>query len=114
VHAVLAKLGIPVTCTDIFGTGGTIWLDGLVLPQPYAGKVASLRKICALLAAEIALLDTAIADALEHHRGYHAVRWLPGIGPVLAAVITAEIGDVTRFPGPAVLAVRDGSPAPGV
>ena len=29
-----------------------------------------------------------------------ATRWiqqLPGIGPVLAAVITAEIGDVTRF-----------------
>ena len=31
-HAVLAKLGIPVTCSDIFGVGGTIWLDGLVLP----------------------------------------------------------------------------------
>ena len=53
VHAVLAKLGIPVTCSDIFGVWGSTWLDGLSLPQPYAGKVASLRKICALLAAEI-------------------------------------------------------------
>ena len=103
VHAVLAKLGIPVTCTDIFGVWGSIWLDGLSLPQPYAGKVASLRKICALLAAEIAVLDAAIAGAVEHDRGYWAIRGLPGIGPVLGAVIVAEIGDITRFPGPARL-----------
>src|SRR5947209_13598418 len=42
VHAVLAKLGIPVTCSDIFGVWGNTWLDGLSLGQPYAGKVASL------------------------------------------------------------------------
>jgi hypothetical protein len=82
----LAKLGIPVTCTDIFGAWGSTWLDGLALPQPYAGKMASLRKVCAGL--------------LEHHQGYRAVRALPGIGPVLGAVIVAEIGDITRFPHP--------------
>ena len=56
VHAVLAKLGVPVTCTGIFGAGGCIWLDGLVLPQPYAGKMALLRKVCALLCGEITVL----------------------------------------------------------
>src|SRR6185437_6284562 len=55
VHAVLAKLGIPVTCTDIFGTWGNTWLDGLDLPQPYAGKVASLRQLNAGLSTEITL-----------------------------------------------------------
>src|SRR5690242_14490790 len=65
VHAVLAKLGIPVTCTDIFGTWGNTWLDGLDLPQPYAGKVASLRALAAALATEIAMLEAAIAGLLE-------------------------------------------------
>ena len=60
-HAILAKLGIPVTCTDIFGVWGSSWLDGLELPQPYAGKMASLRKVCAVLAGEIALLEAVIA-----------------------------------------------------
>ena len=31
--------------------------------------------------------------------GYRAVQQIPGIGPVLAAVFVAEIGDVHRFPG---------------
>jgi transposase len=100
VHAVLAKLGVPVTCTDIFGAWGSTWLDGLRLPQPYAGKVASLRQLAGWLTGEISLLDAVIADLLEHHQAYRALRQLPGIGPVLAAVIAAEIGDITRFSCP--------------
>jgi len=45
VHGVLAKLGIEVTCSDIFGAWGTQWLDELPLPQPYSWKVASLRQL---------------------------------------------------------------------
>ena len=90
VHAVLAKLGIAVTCSDLFGSWGTAWLGALVLPQPYAGKVASLRQLIAALDAEITMLN-------------QVIRQLPGIGPVLAAVIIAEIGEVTRFPGPGQL-----------
>jgi transposase len=97
VHAVLAKLGIPVTCTDIFGAAGSAWLDGLALPQPYAGKVTSLRHLAGELSTEITMLSGVIADLLAGDRGYQVIQQLPGIGPVLAAVIIAEIGDVTRF-----------------
>ena len=97
----LAKLGVPVTCSDIFGVWGSSWLDGLPLGQPYAGKVASLRKLAGELTAEIELLDMVLADLLEGHDGYRAIQALPGIGPVLAAVIVAEIGDVRRFSCPA-------------
>jgi transposase len=100
VHAVLAKLGIPVPCSDLFGAFGTAWLDGLPLPRPYAGKVASLRHLIGWLAGEIGLLDEEIAGFLGDWPPYQAVLKLPGIGPVLAAVIIAEIGDVSRFPSP--------------
>src|ERR1700745_3850915 len=56
VHAAGAKLGIPVTCTDIFGVWGNAWLDGLELGQPYAGEAASLRTLAGELAAEITML----------------------------------------------------------
>ena len=104
VHAVLAKLGIPVTFSDIFGKGGSAWLDGLGLPQPYAGKMASLRALVAELCGEITLVEAVLGDLLAHHGGYWAVQALPGIGPVLAAVIVAEIGDIRRFSSPGQLA----------
>ena len=97
VHAVLAKLGVPVTCSDIFGVAGSAWLEGLGLPQPYAGKVTSLRQLTGELTTEITMLSEVIADLLAADRGYQVIQQLPGIGPVLAAVIIAEIGDVTRF-----------------
>jgi transposase len=103
VHGVLAKLGIEVTCSDIFGAWGTQWLDELVLPQPYSWKVASLRQLIGWLSAEITVLEQVTADLLAGHDAYRAVQQLPGIGPVLGAVIVAEIGDITRFRHPARL-----------
>ena len=43
------------------------------------------------------MLSEVIADLLAGDRGYQVIQQLPGIGPVLAAVIIAEIGDVHRF-----------------
>jgi transposase len=100
VHAVLAKLGIAVPCSDLFGSFGLAWLDGLGLPQPYAGKVTSLRQLTAWLTSEVTMLEEVTADFLGDWPPYRAVLALPGIGPVLGAVAVAEIGDVTRFPGP--------------
>jgi transposase len=72
----------------------------LALPQPYAGKRDSLLALADALTGEIVLLEEVIADLLAGHRGYTAIQALPGIGPILAAVIVAEIGDVTRFKRP--------------
>jgi transposase len=97
VHGVLAKLGIPVTHSGIFGVHGQAWLDELALPQPYAGKVTSLRQLAGELSTKTAMLPAVIGDLLAGDRGYQVIQQLPGIGPVLAAVIVAETGDVTRF-----------------
>jgi transposase len=40
---------------------------------------------------------------LRTHRGYQAIQQVPGIGPTLAAVFVAEIGNVHRFTDPAHL-----------
>src|ERR671932_772197 len=43
VHAVLAKGGVAVPMSDLFGLGGLRLLDGLNLPAPYLARIASLR-----------------------------------------------------------------------
>jgi transposase len=74
------------------------------MPQPYAGKVASLRQRAGELSSEITLLDAVPGGLLAGPEGYAAIQALPGIGPVLAAVIVAGIGGIRRFPGPGQLA----------
>jgi transposase len=85
------------SCSDLLGAWGRSWIDGPRLPQPYAGKVTSLRQLIGELSTEISMLDEVIAVLLAGHAGYRVIQRLPGIGPVLAAIIIAEIGDVTRF-----------------
>jgi transposase len=41
-----------------------------------------------------------VTAELNHHGGFKAIQAIPGVGPVLAAVFVAEIGDVTRFARP--------------
>jgi transposase len=45
VHAVLAKCGVQVLMTDLFGLSGTELLNRLDLPAPYAARIASLRRV---------------------------------------------------------------------
>ncbi|MFZ0159426.1 MAG: transposase, partial [Kineosporiaceae bacterium] len=53
IHAVLAKCGVAVPMSDLFGVAGTDLLDRLELPAAYAARIASLRRIMDLLDFEI-------------------------------------------------------------
>jgi hypothetical protein len=53
---------------------------------------------------EIDLFAQLTAGRLRTDPGYQAIQVIPGVGPVLAAVFVAEIGDIGRFPGPTQLA----------
>ena len=57
VHGVLAKLGIEVTCSDIFGAWGTRWLDELA-PAP-----------ALLLEGRLAAAADRLADRRDHRAG---------------------------------------------
>jgi hypothetical protein len=103
VHAVLAKGGIWVPMSDLFGVEGNLLLDKLTMPMPYKARIASLRRLIGALDFEIDLFTKVVQGRLAHNPGYTAVQQIPGIGPVLAAVFVAEIGDVHRFPSPAQL-----------
>jgi transposase len=97
VHAVLAKCGVQVLMSDLFGVAGTALLDGLNLLAPYAARIASLRRLMDDLDFEVDLFAGMVRGRMVHEPGYTALQNIPGIGPTLAAVFVAEIGDITRF-----------------
>jgi transposase len=97
-HGVVAKQGIIVPMSDLFGAGGAVFLDELPLPAGYAARLRALREVMDTLDRQLALLDGEISARLTDDVGYRAIQKIGGVGPVLAAVFVAEIGDATRFP----------------
>jgi transposase len=100
VHAVLAKQGVRVAVSDLFGVGGQKLLDGLQLDGPYNARVGSLRRLIDAFTFEIDILTKRNSAELKTHPGFQAIQTIRGVGPVLAAIFVAEIGDVTRFARP--------------
>lgn len=102
VHAVIAKRGLQVPMTDLFGKGGRELLAHLLstdewFRSPFGQRVESLLVLIDTLDHEIDELTESIGHAFADHAGYHAIQTIPGVGPVIAAIMVAEIGDVERF-----------------
>ena len=97
VHSVLAKEGVAVPMSDLFGVGGQRLLDEIELAHAYRVRVESLRDLIEVCDREIAMLEKEAAPYFAGDLGYHAVQAIPGVGPILAAVFVAEIGDIGRF-----------------
>ena len=97
VHAVLAKEGVHVPMSDLFGVAGQLLLDKVQLADAYRIRVESLRDLIDHLDREIAMIEEQVAPIFAGDLGYHVVQAIPGVGPVLAAVFVAEIGDIERF-----------------
>ena len=100
VHAVLAKEGVAVRVSDLFGLAGTRLLETTPLGRSYRLRVDSLRGLIVDVDEQIEMLEGEIEDFLAGEKGYLAIQAIPGVGRVLAAVFCAEIGDVSRFSGP--------------
>ncbi len=100
VHAVMGKNGVLPAWSTMWGPAGTAQLDSLELPMAYSLRLESLRDLIELYGREIEILDRRILMRLKDDVGYKAIQVINGVGPVLAAVFVAEIGDATRFPSP--------------
>jgi transposase len=100
VKAVLAKLGLHPPVDHLYGPVGRDYLDGLGLENAFGWRIESLRELIEAIDAQIEWLDVEIAEWLKDDAGYWAVQTIPGVGPVMASIFVAEIGDVTRFATP--------------
>jgi transposase len=104
VHAVVAKEGVAVAMSDLFGRAGRQLLDDLRLATAYRMRVDSLLELIDAYDHEVCFFSDAIGARLRHHPGYQAIQQIPGVGPTFAAIFVAEIGDVHRFARPGQLA----------
>ena len=97
VHAVLAGAGVQVLMSDLFGPGGRQLLAGTALAVESRSRVDSLLRVIGALDFEIDTFARLVTGRLRTDPGYVAIQAFPGVGPTLAGVFVAEIGDITRF-----------------
>ena len=105
--AVLAKHGLRPPVKDIWeGTSGPAWLNELSelkLPEAYLVRIDSIRDLVDAYDSEIHMLEGEIHSWLRDDAGYWAIQAIPGVGRTIAAIMIAEIGDVSRFASPQAL-----------
>jgi transposase len=104
VHAVLAAAGVQVPMSDLFGPSGQHLLATTRLAVESRSRIDSLLRLITGLDFEIDTFARLVAGRLREDPGYRAIQQIPGVGPVLAAVFVAEIGDIGRFHRPSQLA----------
>jgi transposase len=104
VHAVLAGAGIQVPMSDLFGPGGQQLLATTRLAVESRSRVDSLLRVITALDFEIDTFAKLVGGRLRGDPGFTAIQAIPGVGPLLAAVFVAEIGDIGRFARPQQLA----------
>jgi integrase len=69
-------------------------MDRLPEARIAPAEIRELRELIGELSTEITMLTEVIASLLAGHAGYQVIRRLPGVGPVVAAIIIAAVSYV--------------------
>lgn len=85
-------------CSDLFGKKGLSFLEKLELPDPAGLLLTQQLALLKELVARIREDERALAGMLDDSPELKRVRSIPGMGPILAAVVVAEIDGIGRFP----------------
>ena len=84
-------------CSDLFGHKGVGFLERLELPAPARLLLIQQLTLLKELAVRIREDEKTLEGLLEQSLALQHVRSLPGMGPILAAVVVSEIDDIERF-----------------
>ena len=98
VHGVLNRQGISAPVESLFGAKGRAFLQAAALRQLDRWEVDDQLARLDLLAAQIQELDQEIRARGRGSTAAQALEQIPGIGPFIALLLVAEIGDLRRFP----------------
>ena len=102
IHAVLASYNQVSPVGDLFGVRGRSFLEE-TMPElrPTAQRVIA-DNLCLIdqLCSQIEALEADLELSDQQQQTVKLLKTMPGIGPVTAVTILAEIGDVQRFNSP--------------
>jgi transposase len=99
-HALLTHEGWPCGRGRLLTVSGQQWTSALALPEPARASVEAMLAVIRALDQQLDTIDVELHRLARSDRRLKALCAIFGVGPVLAAHILAELGDVTRFRRP--------------
>jgi transposase len=84
-------------CSDIFGRKGMSFLTKLELPDPAGLLLAQNLEALKELAPKIKEDEKALKEELKGDEAVTLLQSIPGVGPIIGAVIASEIDGIDRF-----------------
>jgi len=105
IHAVLASYNLVSPVGDLFGVKGRAFLDEFLEElRPTALRVI-VDNLCLVdrLTDQIEALEADLKLSDQQQQTVKLLKTIPGVGPITAVTILAEIGDIKRFDSPKAL-----------
>jgi transposase len=103
IRLLLARHGHDCPHRDLMSERGQLWLEEVELEGHAAQMLAGLREILLIVQAKVDDFAQMVELESAEHPVAQRLRTIPGVGPFLSLSLAVEIGDITRFPGPAQL-----------
>jgi transposase len=98
IHMLLMKNNISVPVSDLFGVKGMKYLKNIELPSYHRQQLKSYLTLYGQLSKQIEPLTKRIQQLAGKDPMAQLLMTIPGIGPLTAMFIIAEIDDISRFP----------------
>jgi transposase len=99
VHAILADRGV-VVAESLWGSAGRVMLAELSLPAAQRAVVTDCLALIDAISPLVARLERDLVARTRPDPRVQALQALPGIGPITAMTLVAEIGDIARSSPP--------------
>lgn len=107
-RALLAKQGLRCPSADLSSRTARHWLTGQALRPVYAAERDAQLAVLEVLDAQVGHQTDALRRQARQDPNVRLLQTIPGVGPLGALLIHAEVGAIGRFPGPRQLAAYAG------
>jgi transposase len=98
IHMLLMKNNISIPVSDLFGVKGMKYLKQIDLPIYHRQQLKSYLTLYGQLTKQIEPLTKRVKHRADKDTMAKLLMTIPGIGPLTAMFIIAEIEDISRFP----------------
>ncbi len=98
IQALLHRFGILHSFSDLFGKQGRRFLEALELPPASRAVLTSSLELLDEVVRHVQDVEKWMEKNIEEDEIVRLLQTIPGIGLILAYVVRAEIGEISRFP----------------